>query len=57
MLYNLLYGFHTEWSWLNVFRYITLRSIGSAITAFLVVAFCGPAFICWLRSRQIVQVV
>ena len=43
MLYNLLYGFHTEWSWLNVFRYITLRSIGSAITAFLVVAFCGPA--------------
>ena len=57
MLYNLLYGFHTEWSWLNVFRYITLRSIGSAITAFLVVAFCGPAFIRWLRSRQIGQVV
>ncbi len=57
MLYNLLYALHTEYSWLNVFRYITFRSIGSAVTAFLLVMFWGPAFIAWLKRRQIGQVV
>ena len=57
MLYNLLYTLHTEYSWLNVFRYITFRSIGSAITAFLIVMLAGPGFIAWLRSKQIGQVV
>ena len=33
MFYNLIYPFHTDFSWLNVFRYITFRSIGSAVTA------------------------
>ena len=57
MLYNLLYAFHTEWSWLNVFRYITFRTIGCAITAFLLVALTGPRFIAWLKGHQIGQVV
>ena len=57
MLYNLLYTFHTEYSWLNVFRYITFRSIGSAVTAFLMVMLVGPSFIAWLRRKQIGQVV
>ncbi|MGI6656942.1 MAG: phospho-N-acetylmuramoyl-pentapeptide-transferase [Desulfobulbus sp.] len=57
MFYNLLYPFHTELSWLNVFRYITFRSIGCALTAFLLVLFIGPHFIAWLQRRQIGQVV
>lgn len=57
MLYNLLYSFHTEWSWLNVFRYITFRSIGCAVTAFLLVVLAGPHFIAWLKGHQIGQVV
>ena len=57
MLYNLLYAFHTEWTWLNVFRFITFRTLGAAITAFLLVTLLGPTFIRWLKSKQIGQVV
>lgn len=57
MFYNLLYPFHTELSWLNVFRYITFRSIGSAVTAFLLVVVIGPHFIAWLQRKQIGQVI
>lgn len=57
MFYNLLYALHTELSWLNVFRYITFRSIGSAVTAFLIVVLVGPRFIAWLQRRQIGQVI
>ncbi len=57
MFYNLLYPFHTELSWLNVFRYITFRSIGSAVTAFLLLVIIGPRFIAWLQKKQIGQVI
>ncbi len=57
MLYHLLYPLHTQFSALNVFRYITFRSIGSAVTAFLVVFLLGPVFIRWLKQQQIGQVV
>ena len=57
MLYHLLYPLHTQFSGLNVFRYITFRSIGSAVTAFLVVFLLGPMFIRWLKRQQIGQVV
>lgn len=57
MFYNLLYPFHTELSLLNVFRYITFRSIGCAVTAFLIVVIIGPRFIAWLQRRQIGQVI
>jgi phospho-N-acetylmuramoyl-pentapeptide-transferase len=57
MLYHLLYPLHTHFSGLNVFRYITFRSIGGAVTAFLVVFLLGPFFIRWLKSQQIGQVV
>ena len=57
MFYNFLYPFHTELSWLNVFRYITFRSIGSAVTAFLILVIIGPKFIVWLQKRQIGQVI
>ncbi|WP_028583006.1 phospho-N-acetylmuramoyl-pentapeptide-transferase [Desulfogranum mediterraneum] len=57
MLYNFLYPLYTEYSWLNVFRYITFRSIGSSVTAFLVLFVVGPWFIAWLKKRQIGQVI
>lgn len=57
MIYNVLYPLYTEFSWLNVFRYVTFRSIGCAVTAFLIMIFLGPRFIAWLKARQIGQVI
>jgi phospho-N-acetylmuramoyl-pentapeptide-transferase len=57
MLYNFLYAFHTEFSWLNVFRYITFRTIGGAVTAFLILFIFGPRFIRLLQQNQIGQIV
>ncbi len=57
MIYNLIYPLHTEFGWLNVFRYITLRSICGAVTAFLIVVIVGPRFIAWLQRKQIGQVI
>ncbi len=57
MLYHLLYGLHTQISAFNVFRYITFRTIGSAVTAFLILFIFGPWFIRKLRRLQIGQVV
>ena len=57
MLYHLLYPFHTELGWLNVFRYITFRSIGCAVTAFLIVVCFGPRFIAWLQKKHYGQVI
>lgn len=57
MLYHLLYSLHTDFSVLNVFRYITLRTIASALTAFLILLFIGPWFIGRLRQMQIGQVI
>ena len=57
MFYHLLYPFHTELGWLNVFRYITFRSIGCAVTAFLIVVVFGPRFIAWLQKKHYGQVI
>ena len=57
MLYHLLYSLHSHFSALNVFRYITFRSIGSALTAFLIIFFVGPWFIRKLQEMQIGQVI
>jgi phospho-N-acetylmuramoyl-pentapeptide-transferase len=57
MLYHLLYPLHTQFSGLNVFRYITFRSIGSAVTAFLIMFLLGPAFIRWLKRQHLGQMV
>ncbi|QQG65348.1 phospho-N-acetylmuramoyl-pentapeptide-transferase [Desulfobulbus oligotrophicus] len=57
MFYNFLYQFHTELSLFNVFRYITFRSIGCSVTAFLIVVLVGPSFIAWLQKKQIGQVI
>ncbi|TKB06252.1 phospho-N-acetylmuramoyl-pentapeptide-transferase [Desulforhopalus sp. IMCC35007] len=57
MLYHLLYPLHTSFSGFNVFRYITLRTIGGAVTAFIIMLLLGPIFIRTMRHFQIGQVV
>ncbi|MGM0452146.1 MAG: phospho-N-acetylmuramoyl-pentapeptide-transferase [Thermodesulfobacteriota bacterium] len=55
MLYHLLYGLHAEFSVLNVFRYITFRTICAGLTAFLLCFVLGPRVIAWLSEKQIGQ--
>lgn len=57
MLYHFLYPLHTSLGGLNVFRYITFRSIGGAVTAFVIVLILGQVFIRIMRRYQIGQVV
>ncbi|OGQ86506.1 MAG: phospho-N-acetylmuramoyl-pentapeptide-transferase [Deltaproteobacteria bacterium RIFOXYD12_FULL_56_24] len=57
MLYHLLYPLHTYFSALNVFRYITFRSIGATLTAFLILLLCGNKVIKMMQENQIGQVV
>jgi phospho-N-acetylmuramoyl-pentapeptide-transferase len=47
MFYHLLYPFHAEWSVLNVFKYITFRTIYATITALLITLMLGP----WVIRR------
>jgi phospho-N-acetylmuramoyl-pentapeptide-transferase len=57
MLYHLLYPLHTAFSFLNVFRYITFRTIYAILTALLISFIFGPWLIRKLKSFQIRQVV
>lgn len=57
MLYHILYPLHSSISGLNVFRYITFRSICGAVTAFLIVLLLGPLFIKAMQKLQIGQVI
>jgi len=55
LLYSLLYSLHTTFSFFNVFRYITFRSIFAAITALLICLLFGSRMIQKLRGMQIGQ--
>jgi len=55
MLYKLIYLFHTDLSWLNVFRYITFRTILSSLTALVVCFLFGGWVIRKLRAMQVGQ--
>ncbi len=55
MLYKLIYLFHTDISSLNVFRYITFRTILSALTALMICLFFGGWVIKRLRIMQVSQ--
>jgi phospho-N-acetylmuramoyl-pentapeptide-transferase len=57
MLFHFLYPLHTHFIGFNVFRYLTFRSIGAAVTAFLVMLLLGPMFIRAMQRFQIGQVV
>ncbi len=55
MFYHLLFPLHTTFSVLNVFRYITFRSIYAGLTAFLICFLLGPWVIRRLSQLQIGQ--
>ncbi len=57
MLYHLLYSLHDLFSFLNVFRYITFRTIYTILTALLISFIVGPWLIRKLKAFQIQQVV
>ncbi len=57
MLYRILYAFHEAFGPLNVFRYITFRSVLGMLTALLIALLLGPPVIRWLRSLRVGQTV
>ena len=55
MLYHLLYPLYNKFSIFNVFKYITFRSAGAALTALIVSFVLGPPLIAWLRRLKVGQ--
>jgi phospho-N-acetylmuramoyl-pentapeptide-transferase len=55
MIYYFLYPLHTSISALNVFRYITFRTIYASLTAFLICFLLGPWVIRKLSYMQVGQ--
>ena len=52
MLYPLFFPLADQLQAFNLFRYITFRSGGAAVTALLISFLFGPHIIAWLRSKQ-----
>ncbi|HKJ99496.1 MAG TPA: phospho-N-acetylmuramoyl-pentapeptide-transferase [Desulfotignum sp.] len=57
MLYEFLYPLHDQFSFLNIFRYITFRTIYGGLTAFVICFILGPFVIRKLAAMQIGQVI
>lgn len=57
MLYHLLYPLATELHFLNVFKYLTFRTIYAVITALVVSFLLGPWVIRKLQTIQVTQVI
>jgi phospho-N-acetylmuramoyl-pentapeptide-transferase len=57
MLYKLIYLFQTDLSWLNVFRYITFRTILTTLTSLVIFFILGVWAIKRLRAMQVGQYV
>ncbi len=55
MLYHLLYPLHTEYSFFNVFRYVTFRTASATLSALAISFVFGPWLIRRLRQFQIGQ--
>ncbi len=55
MLYLWLYPLHTEFSFLNVFRYLSFRIIYAAVTAFLIAFVLAPPLIRKLQELRMGQ--
>ncbi len=52
MLYNLLYPLAEQYQIFNLFKYLTFRSGGAAVTAFILSLMLAPMVIRWLKSKQ-----
>ncbi len=52
MLYNLLYPLSNQYSFLNLFKYLTFRTGGAIFTALIICFIIGPHIIHWLKDTQ-----
>ncbi len=58
MLYHILFErLSADFSVLNVFRYLTFRSVGAALTALLIAFIVGPTLIRLLENREVGQTI
>nr|WP_022664413.1 phospho-N-acetylmuramoyl-pentapeptide-transferase [Desulfospira joergensenii] len=57
MFYEFLYPLHEQFGFLNIFRYITFRTIYGGLTAFLICFILGPFVIRKLATMQIGQII
>ncbi len=57
MLYYFLYPLHTDFSFFNIFRYLTFRTIYGSLTAFLICFILGPFVIRHLSRMQVGQII
>ena len=55
MLYHLLYPLASDYSVLNVFRYITFRTGAATLTALFLAFLVGPSLIRWLARMRVGQ--
>ncbi len=55
MLYHLLYFFREEFTGLNVFRYLTFRSMSAFLLTLILVLILEPRFIRWYRTKLLGQ--
>ena len=57
MLYLLLYPLRVDYAPLNVFRYITFRTLVAGLAALVLSLLLGPSLIRWLKSLQVGQAI
>ncbi len=57
MLFHLLYPLHVSHPAFNVFKYITFRTFGAAITSVFIAMLIGPSFIRFLQRKQMGQAI
>jgi len=57
MFYEFIFPLHEHFTALNIFRYITFRTIYGGLTAFLICFFFGPWVIRRLQKMQIGQII
>mgnify|MGYP006423840135 CR=1 FL=1 len=55
MLYNLVLGFIDQYTFLNVFKYLTVRTGLAMFTSMLIVLLVGTPFINFFSARQILN--
>ncbi|MBI1275057.1 phospho-N-acetylmuramoyl-pentapeptide-transferase, partial [bacterium] len=52
MLYYLLFPLAKEFTFFNLFQYLTFRSGGALVTSLMICFLLGPRFIFWLKKKQ-----
>ena len=56
MFYHIFYPLSSEYTFLNVFRYITFRSAWAGITALLLCLLIAPPLIRFLQKKSLTEI-